>query len=51
MPDVRVDRVGRDRVDGHDGQVEYDVTAVEQAAFVTFVDHSVLEALGEDQVA
>ena len=51
MADVRDDRVGRVRVDGHDGQVEYDVTAVEQAAFVIFVDHSVLEAVGEEQVA
>ena len=51
MPGVRGDRVGRVRVDDHGGQVEYDVTAVEQAASVTFVDHNVLEAVGEEQDA
>ena len=49
--DVRGDRVGRIRVDGHDGRVEFDESAVQHAAFVPFEGQNVLEAVGEDRDA
>ena len=49
--DVRGDRVGRIRVDGHDGRVEFDESAAEHAAFVPFEGRIVLEARGEGREA